>query len=318
MILGRALLRYHVALAAIVSLSLASRLFADERPGVVSHVKVVSDKVEDVSSLEAWKEAFIKPGMTDQQKALAVWESVVKFRHQDSPPNEFLSNPRRNVHDPIKSFNVYGYGMCSCASANIEQLARFAGLQARGWGITGHSVPEINIDGHWCMFDASLINYFRKPDGHDRQRGGDQQEHRRLVHEAPRVSRRTATSFCVHARRKVGSRDRQSSPAAPGTTTNGWLPAATHGWYSSMQEFNEKKNFQYEYGAAVGYEVNIQLRAGERLSPQLVKQGPARQHARRRRRPDSLTGVAGKGDPPLQPEVRRPGAGADRQRHAFL
>ena len=77
---------------------------------------------------------------------MAVWQSVVKFRHQESPPDEFLeisSHP----HDPIKDFNVYGYGQCCCASANIENLARFAGLEARGWGIIAHSVPEIKWAG---------------------------------------------------------------------------------------------------------------------------------------------------------------------------
>src|SRR5207248_574622 len=93
-------------------------------PGVVSHVKIMSDKVDDVSSLEAWKHSFIKDGMTDSQKAMAVWESVVRYRHQEIPPNEFLNN-ETHPHDPIKDFNVYGYGQCCCASANIEALARY-------------------------------------------------------------------------------------------------------------------------------------------------------------------------------------------------
>src|SRR5678810_1029062 len=58
--------------------------------GVVSHIKVVSDKIEDVSSFESWKKSFIKDGMTDEQKAMAIWTTVVKFRHQDSPPYECL------------------------------------------------------------------------------------------------------------------------------------------------------------------------------------------------------------------------------------
>src|SRR5258705_13868369 len=93
---------------------------------VVSHVKVLSDKTEDVSSLEAWKKSFIKEGMTDEQKAMAAWQSVVKFRHQEAPPDEFLE-AGMHPHDPIKDFNVYGYGQCCCASANIENLARYAG-----------------------------------------------------------------------------------------------------------------------------------------------------------------------------------------------
>src|SRR4051794_14868983 len=93
-----------------------------ESAGVVSHVNVTSNHTDDVSSLEAWKKSFIKPGMTDQQKAIAIWETVVRYRHQENPPNEFLEN-EVHPHDPIKDFNVYGYGQCCCASANIEALA---------------------------------------------------------------------------------------------------------------------------------------------------------------------------------------------------
>lgn len=131
--------------------------------GVVSHVKVLSDKVRDVSSMEAWKRSFLRDGMTDEQKAIAVWKSVVMYRHQDAPPIEFLHEGC--VHDPIKAFNVYGYGMCCCASSNVEALARYAGLEARGWAVNLHSVPEVFYDGAWHLFDASLINYFPKAEG---------------------------------------------------------------------------------------------------------------------------------------------------------
>src|SRR3954454_22960690 len=132
--------------------------------GIVSHVKVVSDKTDDVSSLEAWKSSFIKKGMTDQQKAMAVWETVVRYRHQDAPPNEFLDS-ESHPHDPIKDFNVYGYGQCCCASANVENLARYAGFESRGWGIIQHSVPEVKWGGAWHMLDGSLMTYFPGPAG---------------------------------------------------------------------------------------------------------------------------------------------------------
>ncbi|HEV3026986.1 MAG TPA: hypothetical protein VG457_05395, partial [Planctomycetota bacterium] len=53
--------------------------------GVVCHVKVVSDKVPDMTNLETWKKAFIQEGMTDEQKALAVWRTVRSFQHQEAP-----------------------------------------------------------------------------------------------------------------------------------------------------------------------------------------------------------------------------------------
>ena len=118
--------------------------------GVVCHVKVLSDKVPDVSSLEAWRRNFLKEGMSDSEKALAAWKTTVMFQHQDSPPAEFLHH-EADVHDPIKLFNVYGYGMCCNASSGVEALSRDAGLSARGWGINGHSVPEVQWDGAWHL-----------------------------------------------------------------------------------------------------------------------------------------------------------------------
>src|SRR5919201_5576876 len=102
--------------------------------------------------------------MTDREKALAAWRTVVMFQHQDTPPVEHLQH-ERVVQDPIKLFNVYGYSFCSVASCEVEALARYAGLRARGWGINGHSVPEVEWDGAWHLLDASLINYFPKADG---------------------------------------------------------------------------------------------------------------------------------------------------------
>ncbi len=64
---------------------------ADANPvGVVSHVKVLSNHVEDVSSPAAWAASYIQTDMTDQDKVLAIWRTVVKYRHQTAPPNEWI------------------------------------------------------------------------------------------------------------------------------------------------------------------------------------------------------------------------------------
>jgi hypothetical protein len=66
------------AVLVVITISRHAAAAEPARPvGVVSHVKVVSDKVADVSSLEAWQRSFIKDGMTDAQKAIAVWKSCV-------------------------------------------------------------------------------------------------------------------------------------------------------------------------------------------------------------------------------------------------
>src|ERR1035437_4624594 len=59
--------------------------------GIVSHVKILSDKnPDDRSSPERWKKTTIKEGMSDQDKAIAIWRTVTKYRHQANPPSEGL------------------------------------------------------------------------------------------------------------------------------------------------------------------------------------------------------------------------------------
>jgi len=121
-----------LAAATLIALLLLLRtgsLRAGDPPvGVVSHIKVLSDKVADVSSLEAWKNSFIKPGMTDDQKVVTLWKSSVSFVYQDAPPIEFLHEGC--VHDTIKSFNVYGpaVGRQNHIGASSPRLVAATGL----------------------------------------------------------------------------------------------------------------------------------------------------------------------------------------------
>jgi len=273
---------------------------ADGKSAVVCNVKVLSNNVEDVSSIEAWRQSFIKPGMTDREKALAVWTTAVKFRHQDSPPREFLQ-ASGTVQDPIKTFNVYGYGMCSCVASNIEALARAAGLKARGWGINGHSVPEVWWDGDWHMLDASLINYFY-------DQGGDIASVEEIMagvkawydeHPEYRGNDAALRKFM----RDWGWKKGPGILATSGFySRNGWLPAATHGWYSTMQEYDGSAGFIYEYGYSQGYRVNVRLRPGEVLTRNWSNKGLHVNMDIEGQAPGSLKAVPGKGDLRYAPE----------------
>jgi hypothetical protein len=239
---------------------------------VVSHIQVLSDKVPDVSSLDAWKRSFLKEGMTDQEKALAAWRTTVMFQHQDAPPAEFLHN-ETVVQDPIKMFNVYGYSFCSVASGDIAALARAAGLKARGWAINGHSVPEVYWDAAWHMLDASLVNYFPKKDGTI----ASVEEIMAAVqewYERNPAFKGDAAKLEAFQRVESWTGWKQGPPLlarCPFYDAGGFWPARTHGWSATMQEYDGtygkgKKPFLYEYGYSQGYQVNIQLRPGERLT----------------------------------------------------
>ena len=241
---------------------------AKEPVGIVSYVKVVSDKVPDVSSLEAWKKSFIADNMSDQDKALAVWKSNCMFVYQDTPPIEGLHEGC--VHDAIKSFNVYGYGMCCCASARVEGMSRYLGFEARAYGINGHSIPEVKWDNSWHFLDASLLNYFTREDGKIASVEDIGKSVQAWLKDNPNYKANDAKL------REFNMADGWTSwKKGPALLANckfydasGFWPAKTHGWYSTMQEFDGTNNtpFSYEYGYSQGYQVNVQLRPGERLT----------------------------------------------------
>jgi len=231
---------------------------------VVSHVKVVSDKTPDMSSLEAWKKAYIKEGMTDEQKAMAVWKTVRTYQHQEAPPNEYLQ-AEDAVMDAIKLFNVYGYSLCSVASCEVECLARYAGLQARGRIINSHSVPEVFYDGAWHLLDSSLMCYFPKADGKAASVDEIMAGIKEWYDKNPGYKKNNdkLAQFMRNGGWKKGP---EVLSRCPSYDDNGWFEAATHGWYSTMQEYDGSANGIYEYGYSQGYQVNVQLRPGERLT----------------------------------------------------
>lgn len=237
-------------------------------PGVVSQIKVLSSKNPvDVHDLASWKNTFITAGMTDKEKGIAIWRSVATFQHQDSPPNEYLQW-ETNVLDPLKMFNVYGYSFCSVASANIQGLARYAGMTARGWTINAHVVPELWWNNSWHLLDASLINYFPKPDGE--------------LASVAEIEAQVAAWYAANPgylgnqtnltnyQKASGWTGWKNGPAlltaSPFYSASGWWPANTHGWYSTMMEYDGSVLFAYESGSSMGYRVNIQLRPGEVLT----------------------------------------------------
>ncbi|MBA2481466.1 MAG: hypothetical protein H0V44_12450 [Planctomycetes bacterium] len=236
-----------VSAIAIASMAAAADAKPSGPPAIVSHVKIVSDKIEDVSSLEAWKKSFITEGMTDEQKALKIWESVVKFRQQSIPANEFLLSDAQHPHDFIKVANVYGYGQCCCASSHIEELSRYLGLKTRGWGLNNHSVPEVFYNDAWHMLDASLVNYYVKDDK-----------------AIASVEEMTANPEGI-----------VNKAHSPHVDENGWYPAKTHQVQNSPDSYRKKGNspFLFDYGYSQSYEQNVQLRDGERLTRNFSNKG---------------------------------------------
>ena len=250
-------------------------------PGVVCNIKVLSDKVPDVSSLDAWNKTFINDKMTNQEKGIAIWRSMIMLQQQDAPPKEFSQHDEDLVYDPIKMFNVYGYGMCSPHSAHMDALARSLGFKARGWAISHHSVCEFFYDNSWHHFDSSIGDYFLKDDG--------------TVAGIEEIIKSITDWYAAHPEfTKIDAKDRDKKLRAFQNTDNrqgwklngpklianfpyydfrGWFPDGMVGWYATMQCFDgtaqgskDGKAYLYEYSASMGYQVNIQLRPGEKIT----------------------------------------------------
>jgi hypothetical protein len=122
----------------------------------------------DTTSVETIIADIIKPGMTQRQKAEAVYEFYRKMVFHAPParegrkPYDFSYGV---VYDPIRLINVYGYTYCFGNRAGLHALWQAAGLQARSAGIGGHSIAEVFYDGAFHFYDADQQGYCLLPDG---------------------------------------------------------------------------------------------------------------------------------------------------------
>ena len=115
----------------------------------------------DLTSVDGMLKSILKPGMSDEAKAIAIWRFLRDWRYHYYP-----AEGGDEVHDPVKFINVYGYGFCDDSASNFAVLARAAGVRARIWGLSGHVVGEAFYAGRWHMFDPDLKVYYRTKAGH--------------------------------------------------------------------------------------------------------------------------------------------------------
>ncbi len=242
---------------------------------VVSHLDLVSDKSQDISSLEAWKKIYITDSMDEQQKSIAIFNTLVRYRHQANPPKEYLTSLEADghVHDPLKTFHVYGYGQCCCASAEVIGLAQYLGMTARGRDISRHSVPEICYADGWHLVDGSVMNYHIKDDG---KLASVDEIHQAVVdwskqHPDLANDDKKLRTFAKNEGWKQGPALLSKADEFYGK--NGVNTAGWHGWPSTMQEYYEVQSQPHDFCTTMGYELNVQLRPGERITRNFFSRG---------------------------------------------
>ncbi len=122
-----------------------------DRP-VVNPWLTVND-LFDWFNVESLVEEITRGCKTDEEKALAIWSWVQWKRFQRSPHDDSSLNP-------IRGLNGYGYGICGHTSAWLKRLFTSAGLKARVWELTGHTVTEAFYNGAWHMLDGNVKVFY--------------------------------------------------------------------------------------------------------------------------------------------------------------
>jgi hypothetical protein len=97
--------------------------------------------------------AGIKPGMTDREKARALWFQEIRHRYHWSGDNNELG-------DPVKVFNVYGHNTCGNDSICLAGLWKQAGLKVSPARVVGHCVTQCFFDGRWNLFDGDMHSMY--------------------------------------------------------------------------------------------------------------------------------------------------------------
>lgn len=95
----------------------------------------------------------VRPGMSDREKAIALWRLQTTHRfHAGSGDNE--------VNDPVKVFNVYGYTTCGNDSISLAGLWQVAGMPVRPARCPGHCISQVFYDGRWHLLDGDMGPFY--------------------------------------------------------------------------------------------------------------------------------------------------------------
>jgi hypothetical protein len=95
----------------------------------------------------------VVPGMTDREKAFALWFQEIRHRYHWAGDNNELG-------DPVKVFNVYGHNTCGNDSICLAGLWKKAGLKVTPARVVGHCVSQAFFDGRWNLFDGDMHSMY--------------------------------------------------------------------------------------------------------------------------------------------------------------
>jgi hypothetical protein len=95
----------------------------------------------------------VTPGMTDAERAFALWFQEIRYRHHSGGDNNELG-------DPVKVFNVYGYNTCGNDSIALATLWRKAGLKVAPARALGHCISQTFYNNRWHFYDGDMHSVY--------------------------------------------------------------------------------------------------------------------------------------------------------------
>ncbi|HEV3255851.1 MAG TPA: alpha/beta hydrolase, partial [Gemmataceae bacterium] len=95
----------------------------------------------------------LRPGMTDREKAIALWRLQTTHRFHATTNDA-------EVNDPVKAFNVYGYTTCGDDSICLAGLWKTAGFKVRPARVVGHCITQVHYDGRWNLLDGDMGPFY--------------------------------------------------------------------------------------------------------------------------------------------------------------
>lgn len=133
-------------LAFIASLSL-NGLLAQE----IQSPWVSTDRTVDTSTFESIVKDVIKPGMKEEEKAIALFNFFrqMVYHYQNIPESRI----------PLKTINVIGNTLCGSQGTCMVGLLKAAGIEGRVVSHPGHTFYEAYYDGKYHGFDT-MSNFY--------------------------------------------------------------------------------------------------------------------------------------------------------------
>src|SRR3989440_6477141 len=109
----------------------------------------LSDGRNNFRNLKELVASVVTPGMSDGEKARALWYQQIQHRYHSSAGGEDLG-------DPVKVFNIYGLNPCGKDAMMMGGLWKQVGLKGAPVRLVGHAIAQVNYDGGGHVMDGDL------------------------------------------------------------------------------------------------------------------------------------------------------------------